>query len=115
MTATWERIGDGEFVLDPKIEVEVYRWHAPERSGSSFVEFQAPKEAPHRRFYPVEVLEALKRREPADDYVERMCRLGIALLPETELVMRQLVLAATGSEELYAGKELATPEILEFW
>jgi hypothetical protein len=114
MVGTWEQIGEGRFALDPKIAVEVYRWHAPQRDGACIIEFQSPKEYPHRRFYPVEVLESLKRNEPADDYVERMCRLGISLLPETELVMRQLVQATTGNDDGYAGKEMPTQESLEF-
>src|SRR5262245_55165478 len=112
MAGTWERTGDGQFVLDPAIAVEVYRWHEPGQSGSGFVEFQSPKEYPHRRFYPSEVLEALKRGEPANDYVERMCRLGISLLPEMDSVFREWVIAATGSNEWYAGKETPAPEAL---
>ncbi len=114
MTGTWEYLLDGQFLLDPEVSVEVYRWHAPQGCGSCSVDFQAPKEAPHRCFYPVEVLEALKAGKPADDYVERMCRLGIALLPEAEQAMRQLVLEVTGTNDAYTGKEIPTPEALEF-
>lgn len=110
----WERLEDSRFLIDPAIEVETYRWHAPRQKVPCFVDFQSPKEAPHRRFYPVEVLESLKRGEPADDYVERMCRLGIALLPELESVCRQLVTSLPGGDEFYAGKEMPTQEGLEF-
>jgi hypothetical protein len=43
-----------------------------------------------------------------------MCRLGITLLPEAELVMRQWIVAATGNETPYADKEMPTPEALAF-
>src|SRR5438046_2350602 len=114
MKGIWERMGDGRYVLAPEMEVEVYRWHAPGQPGPCFVEFQCPKDNPHRRFYPVEVLEALKRDEPADDYVDRMCRLGITLLPEFEATMRQEILATLGGNEWYAEKQIPTPETLEF-
>jgi hypothetical protein len=114
MSGTWKRVGDSRFVLDPKIEVEVYRWHAPGQQEPFFVEFQSPKEYPHRRFYPIEVLEALKRNEPAYDYVDRMCRLGISMLPEMESAKREEMLTTPGGEELYTGKVIPSPETLEF-
>ncbi len=110
----WEKMGDSRFIIEPEIEVEVYRWYPHGQPKECFVEFQSPKEAPKRRFYPTKVLEALKLRKPADDYVEEMCRLGIQFLPELESDFLKWCQANQSGSDLTTDKYIPTKENLDF-
>ena len=110
----WEKMGDSRFIIEPEIEVEVYRWYPYGQPKECFVEFQSPKEAPKRRFYPTKVLEALKLRKPADDYVEEMCRLGIQFLPEFESDFLKWCQANQSGGDLTTDKYIPTKENLDF-
>lgn len=103
----WERAGDVPFALNTNLPAILYRWHPPKRFGDFVVEFQCTEARPHRRFYPVEVLEAVSRDEPADDFVARMCRLGIEMLPELEALLQPLQETSDGSG---AGREKLMPD-----
>jgi len=105
---------DSHFIIKPEIEVEVYRWYPHAQPKECFVEFQSPKKAPERRFYPTKVLEALKLRKPADDYVEEMCRLGIQFLPELESDFRQWCQTNQSGSDLTTDKYIPTKENLDF-
>ena len=107
-------MGDSHFIIDTKREVEVYRWYPNGQPKECFVEFQSPKEAPKRRFYPTKVLEALKLRKPADDYVEEMCRLGIQFLPEFESDFFKWCQANKSGSDLTTDKYIPTKENLDF-
>jgi len=110
----WEKMKDSKFIIDPTIEVEVYRWYPHDQSKERFVEFQSPKEAPKRRFYPTKVLEALKLGKPADDYVEEMCRLGIQFLPELKGALHQLCQSNQIEIDFTTDKNIPTKENLDF-